>query len=439
MVAVSKLLNVAAIPGASIIRLALIISPHRNIIANRVEVSTLLNSWKRVTEGVSLYQHGVSPYTGDVFHETPIALWIFNIMMTYFPSVIGIVFILCDIVTSIILYITAKLYMEEIKKKENAEKQSYADGVTELLLGENDIKRAPRYVLSAYLFNPYIIANCVGFTTTTFGNMCLSCVFLGMVKGYRVLSCVALAFSVYQSFYTVVLIVPVCIYLSRHDNNKSISLFLTLTTFLATLSAILYVSYIIIGDWSFLNSVYVVILTVPDLRPNIGLFWYFFTEMFEHFRLLFIFSFQLNATLLYLAPLSLRFHSNPMLLATSLTALIAVFKSYPCLGDVGFYLSLLPLWKHLYNSKAVVPDMQQTFIILCSLVITSVLGPTVWHLWIYSRSANANFYFGVTLAFATAQIFLITDVLFAYIKREFTLVKGIINTDDKKKMKLLLE
>ncbi|KAK9512799.1 hypothetical protein O3M35_001133 [Rhynocoris fuscipes] len=385
---------------ASIIRLALIISPHRNIIANRVEVSTLLNSWKRVTEGVSLYQHGVSPYTGDVFHETPIALWIFNIMMTYFPSVIGIVFILCDIVTSIILYITAKLYMEEIKKKENAEKQSYADGVTELLLGENDIKRAPRYVLSAYLFNPYIIANCVGFTTTTFGNMCLSCVFLGMVKGYRVLSCVALAFSVYQSFYTVVLIVPVCIYLSRHDNNKSISLFLTLTTFLATLSAILYVSYIIIGDWSFLNSVYVVILTVPDLRPNIGLFWYFFTEMFEHFRLLFIFSFQLNATLLYLAPLSLRFHSNPMLLAT---------------------------------------NMQQTFIILCSLVITSVLGPTVWHLWIYSRSANANFYFGVTLAFATAQIFLITDVLFAYIKREFTLVKGIINTDDKKKMKLLLE
>jgi hypothetical protein len=32
------------------------------------------------------------------------------------------------------------------------------------------------------------------------------------------------------------------------------------------------------------------------------------------------------------------------------------------------------------------------------------MGPVVWHLWIYSRSANANFYFGVTLAFATAQV-----------------------------------
>jgi phosphatidylinositol glycan class U len=48
--------------------------------------------------------------------------------------------------------------------------------------------------------------------------------------------------------------------------------------------------------------------------------------------------------------------------------------------------------------------MQQGFVVGCSFLITSVMGPIVWHLWIYSRSANANFYFGVTLAFATAQV-----------------------------------
>jgi hypothetical protein len=37
-----------------------------------------------------------------------------------------------------------------------------------------------------------------------------------------------------------------------------------------------------------------------------------------------------------------------MLLAASLTALTAIFKSYPTLGDVGFYLALLPMWKHLF-------------------------------------------------------------------------------------------
>lgn len=69
-------------------------------------------------------------------------------------------------------------------------------------------------------------------------------------------------------------------------------------------------------------------------------------------------------------------------------------------------------------------DMQQGFLVGVNLLVSSVLGPTLWHLWIYSRSANANFYFGVTLAFAVAQIFLITDILFAYIKREFSINTG---------------
>jgi GPI-anchor transamidase subunit U len=29
-------------------------------------------------------------------------------------------------------------------------------------------------------------------------------------------------------------------------------------------------------------------LTVPDLTPNVGLWWYFFTEMFDHFRSFFL-------------------------------------------------------------------------------------------------------------------------------------------------------
>ncbi|KAG1736353.1 hypothetical protein EDB19DRAFT_1637822 [Suillus lakei] len=29
-------------------------------------------------------------------------------------------------------------------------------------------------------------------------------------------------------------------------------------------------------------------LTLPDLSPNPGLWWYFFTEMFDHFRLFFL-------------------------------------------------------------------------------------------------------------------------------------------------------
>jgi hypothetical protein len=45
-------------------------------------------------------------------------------------------------------------------------------------------------------------------------------------------------------------------------------------------------------------------------------------------------------------------------------------------------------------------------------------------LWIYNGSANANYFFAITLVFGTAQIFLITDILFAYVKREFYLLNG---------------
>lgn len=48
--------------------------------------------------------------------------------------------------------------------------------------------------------------------------------------------------------------------------------------------------------------------------------------------------------------------------------------------------------------------MAHNFIVGCFFLVTSVLGPTVYYLWIYARSANANFYFGVTLAFAAAQV-----------------------------------
>ena len=46
-------------------------------------------------------------------------------------------------------------------------------------------------------------------------------------------------------------------------------------------------------------------LQVSDLTPNMGLFWYFFTEMFEHFRNFFLWVFQLNA-FFYCIPLTIK-------------------------------------------------------------------------------------------------------------------------------------
>lgn len=96
-------------------------------------------------------------------------------------------------------------------------------------------------------------------------------------------------------------------------------------------------------------------LKVPDLTPNIGLFWYFFTEMFDHFHTFFTYVFQLNP-FVYVVPLCLRFNSNVPLLSFTLCAMMAIFKSYPAVGDVAFYMALLPMWTHLLPCNTSLPS-----------------------------------------------------------------------------------
>jgi len=93
-------------------------------------------------------------------------------------------------------------------------------------------------------------------------------------------------------------------------------------------------------------------------------------------------------------------------------------RSYPSLGDAAFYLSLLPVWRHL---AAYTRNVFLSTIMFC---VGIVMAPVLWHLWIYAGSANANFYFAITLVISTAQVLFITDLLFAYVRRDYDLIHG---------------
>lgn len=83
--------------------------------------------------------------------------------------------------------------------------------------------------------------------------------------------------------------------------------------------------------------------------------------------------------------------------------------------------------------------MQQVFISAVTIIVTTALAPILWDLWIYWGSANANFYFGTSLAFITAQIFLLTDIAFAYTKRKYLHVHGNNELLNGKPAKLVLQ
>ncbi|XP_050716826.1 phosphatidylinositol glycan anchor biosynthesis class U protein-like isoform X2 [Eriocheir sinensis] len=330
-------------------------------------------------------------------------------------SYLPLVFVACDLLTAACLATVAASYGRKqlIEQKKNVDK--YSVDALPLLLTSESLWSGVAYVSAVYLFCPYTIASCVAQTTTVFDNLVLAAALVAMVRGYPLVFGGLVAVATYQSFYPVCLLVPGIISLVQEDSTSA--LMKPLLSFLSSLGILMIASVEVAGSWEFLEATYGFILAAPDLTPNIGLFWYFFTEMFEHFRLFFLATFQINA-FVYVLPLSIRLHRDPVLLATALLAFTAVFRSYPALGDVGFYLALLPMWKHLH------PFMRQTFIVGCMFVSTSVLGPIMYNLWIFNGSANANFYFAVTLAFNTAQIFLVTDLLFAYVKWEYQLING---------------
>ncbi len=49
-------------------------------------------------------------------------------------------------------------------------------------------------------------------------------------------------------------------------------------------------------------------------------------------------------------------------------------------------------------------DMRNKLVVGCMFLSCTVVAPILWHLWIYAGSANANFYFAITLTFSTAEV-----------------------------------
>ena len=94
------------------LRLFLLNKTHlRQWLENRVEISTPLTSWSRVLEGVSLRKiaSSSSSYQGDLVHEIPVMLRLYEILLYAFTSsYIKYAFVLVDSLNGIILCLIVK-------------------------------------------------------------------------------------------------------------------------------------------------------------------------------------------------------------------------------------------------------------------------------------------------------------------------------------------
>lgn len=133
------------------------------------------------------------------------------------------------------------------------------------------------------------------------------------VQGDGLGAILALAMSSYLSLYPV-LILPALVLLSYDMRFSSAAVKPALANYAATMTGVfltamaglLGISYMITNNsWEFLYSTYGVHLLLPDLTPNVGLWWYFFIEMFDSFREFFLCVFQLHL-LIYVGGLCIR-------------------------------------------------------------------------------------------------------------------------------------
>lgn len=243
---------------AGLIRYWLIHIDYWQTISNRVEIATPLNSWKRLIEGVYLYDKNINPYEGDAFHESPIMLVFFHFLMKTVPYLLPLLFTLLDLLTAHLLFKTSKAFMRILKNSQEKQINDISEDSKDMLLTDKQLNESAEYVLSVYLFNPYSVLNCVGMTTTVIQNLLVATALWGALSGRRMIACLFIALATHQALYPVLLIVPIAILLADVNQGcNKCSYIKTLLAFVLSWGFLIYISaFIMDGSYSYVYNTY---------------------------------------------------------------------------------------------------------------------------------------------------------------------------------------
>jgi GPI-anchor transamidase subunit U len=185
----------------------------------------------------------------------------------------------------------------------------------------------PVSVSAIYLFNPFTLLTCLGRPTTVFTTFFTVLSISHACRAQVVTAVFALAIASYISLHPLLLLPPIGILCydricqqatsgkdvaqangtasdpkpngkvayDRRSQPLALPFALQLVVaYTASVAFLFALSRLLLPSWRFIPSVYMTPLTLPDLTPNPGLWWYFFIEMFDAFREFFLGVFWLH-------------------------------------------------------------------------------------------------------------------------------------------------
>ena len=406
----------------------------------------------KVAEGSWLEQNADGAYSGSSYHNVPLLLLLHE-LAAYTDldqkTVSQIALIIMDVLCTLLLYLLPIAYRRtqshewsvpdfiQDHYKRNPSKSGLNDMITlktteELAkLSPAPSRRLPLLLAAAYLLNPLSIMSCVAMSLQIPLNLMVIAAITFSCLGWLLPSALAQAVAIYMSPYLLVLLLPLAMLSAGKGRLRKVRMVYSAIFVLSLVWTLLFLSYLYIGGstdylleldgnygWSFLDRVYGFQFFVEDLQPNIGVSWYFHTEVFQHFRLLFLFVFQYHV-FLYTIPICYKFADYPMTACWLLLTLVCLFKPYPSLGDVVLFLSIFPVLSHLLN------HMTYKSLVATAGVVCVCLLPVMWRLWIWTGTGNANFYFAICVGIAMAGGLFVTDTMESVLIRKFLIKKAL--------------
>ncbi|KAK7681583.1 hypothetical protein QCA50_015316 [Cerrena zonata] len=373
-------------------RLFLAFAPLPDALRHDHQLSSPLTSYPRLQEGIYLFQHGIDPYSGGMFRHSPLLLSLFSTVLPLNDVTSKLLWTTCDAISVWSLV--------QIWRTRQRLSSTSRDGL----------------IAAIYLLNPYLLLPSLALSTSTIENTLLLLSIMFASQGRSSRSLLALAFLVQLSLPALVFVIPISLLLLTEPVSKLVSPSIpniSLNSVLAKLAK--FGSYTVIltllstlacGNWAWVEQTWGSTVTLPDLTPNPGLWWYFFTEMFDHFRPFFLLVFSVHL-LIYVLPVCLKFQHDILYATYILTGIAALFKPYPTLADPGLFLSLISLFPETYQY------LRYPIVTTLLHLHSALLLPLFHHLWLSQGTGNANFFYASTLVFGMANGAALLDAIWS--------------------------
>ncbi|RKP29001.1 PIG-U-domain-containing protein [Metschnikowia bicuspidata] len=375
-----------------------------DVLAGTAEISTPIDSFRSLQEAFFYLKNGMDLYDGAMVHHPPL----FVVLMKSFGDMAGshapiaynALFTLVDVGTAYKLTQLSQWYNTHHSRRS----------------GRPLVGLPQHLIASFYLFNPLIILTNWAHSSAIFSYfMIVELLVQALIDHNLFRGAIVLGVAAYLSFNPVYLIVPylALVYAVAKERDWPTQIVKNVGLFFFSVTTLVLISFALTALFDFVFQSYWLVLLFLKLAPNLGLWWYLFTEMFDFFNPLYKGIFNLY-NCVFVLPLTLRFFESSSekktgdsFLAFYLCYLwVAFSKAYPIVGDLGLAVSMLPIF-----SETVIPYTKFLFLSTLTLITCLVLSPIFYYCWIVLGNGNSNFFYSMSLIMGTVYLILFLDII----------------------------